>query len=225
MSKGKIIVLEGLDGCGKSTQLELAFKVLSDMGIPCRLVSFPNYSSPSGEIITRYLGGSIPCEGETGAFAASSFYAADRYISYVTDWKKDYESGFVILCGRYSTSNAIYQMTKMPEERREEYLSWLCDFEYDKLGLPQPDLVIFLDMPLEVSQQLLTERYGGDERKKDIHESDLDYMRQCRESAMHAARHFGWSMVSCSDDGLTALPVGEIHERTVKIIKDMIQDA
>ncbi len=220
MSNGKIIVLEGLDGCGKSTQLELVVKALAERGIAVRLVSFPNYDSHSGRIISDYLHGVIPCEGVIGAYAASSFYAADRYISFNTDWKKYYENGEVIVCGRYTTSNAIYQMTKLDTAERDGFLSWLWDYEYEKLGLPRPDKVLFLDMPLEVSQKLLMARYNGDEAKKDIHESDLKFMEKCRESALYTADKCGWKMICCSD-GAEPLPIEDIHHRILASIEEL----
>lgn len=201
MGKGKLIVLDGLDGCGKSTQLDLAAGFLKEQGINCCSVSFPNYDTITGQLVECYLRGEIPCEGRAGAYAASSFYAMDRYVSYVTDWKDYYESGGVIIAGRYTTSNAIYQLTKVPFEERETFLSWLYHYEYNMLGLPQPDLVLFLDMPIEDSQRLMTERYLGDETKKDIHERNVEFLRQCRESALYAARQGDWSVINCTEDG------------------------
>lgn len=221
MDKGKIIVLEGLDGCGKSTQLSLLADRLSGNGVRTRLVSFPNYDSPGGRLVSGYLGGEIPCEGETGAYAASSFYAIDRYISYSADWRRDYDSGSVIVSGRYTTSNAIYQMTKLADNEREAYLNWLWDYEYNRLGLPRPDLVLFLDMPVEVSQRLLSSRYNGDEGKKDIHERDIEFMRKCRESAMFTSEKCGWSIIECSD-GERPLPIEEIHNSITEKIKEII---
>ncbi len=200
MEKGRVFVLEGLDGCGKSTQLKLAEKYLSELGVRYRAVSFPEYDSDSGRIISRYLSGDISCEGETGAYAASGFYASDRYISYVTDWKKDYDEGAVILCGRYSTSNLIYQSAKLSDEKRKKFMSWLMDYEYKKLGLPEPALVIYLDMPLSVSQKLLLERCGGDEEKKDIHERNIAFLRECEKCAHIAASLGGWSVIECAVD-------------------------
>ena len=217
MSKGKVIVLEGLDGCGKSTQLSLAENFLADSSVDFRTVSFPNYSSDSGRIVSGYLSGEIPCEGAQGAYAASSFYAVDRYITYATDWGRDYLRGSVILSGRYTTSNAIYQMTKLPAEERESYLNWLWDYEYKKLGLPEPDAVIFLDMPLDVSQKLLTKRYGGDDSKKDIHEANLGFMQKCRENALFTAERCGWKTVSCAENG-EPLPVEVIAEKIRALI-------
>ncbi len=214
MSKGKIIVLEGLDGCGKSTQLELLGKAMNERG-SARLISFPNYDSSTGRVVSEYLSGEIPCEGVNGAFAASAFYAADRYASYVTDWKKDYDAGTAIISGRYATSNAVYQMTKLPHDEWDGFLQWLWDFEYRKLGLPQPDLVLFLDMPVEISQKLLSDRYHGDESRKDIHERNVDFLRSCRESALYAARKCGWRIIPCSD-GETPLSIADIALRIRK---------
>lgn len=201
MNEGKIIVLDGLDGCGKSTQLELAKECLNNMGVNCRAVSFPNYDSPSGELILSYLRGEIPCVDKNGAYAASALYAMDRYISYVKEWGEFYKNGGVILCGRYTTSNAVYQLTKVAEDEREEFLDWLFDFEYNKLGLPEPDLVLYLDMPVEISQRLLTERYGGDESRKDIHEKNVKFLQDCRENAMYAAERCGWDIIDCCING------------------------
>lgn len=215
MNKGKIIVIEGLDGCGKSTQLELLHKYLGEKSA-VRLISFPNYESSTGRVVSDYLAGNIPCEGENGAYAASAFYAADRYASYVTDWKQDYEAGKVIISGRYATSNAIYQMTKLPREEWDGFLSWLWDFEYKKLGLPEPDCVLFLDMPVEVSQKLLSLRYSGDEAKKDIHERNIAFLNACRESALYASKKCGWRLINCADG---ELPLS-IEETALRIRKE-----
>lgn len=219
MNKGKIIVLEGLDGCGKSTQLDILFKNMQSVR-KTRLISFPNYESSTGRVVSDYLKGEIPCEGIEGAYAASSFYASDRYSSYVTDWKKDYESGSVIVSGRYTTSNAIYQMTKLPREQWNGFLEWLKDYEYCRLGLPMPDRVLFLDMPVEISQKLLSMRYNGDERKKDIHESSIAFLRSCRESALYAAERWGWIMIPCSD-GTSPLSIEDIALRIKKETEDI----
>lgn len=213
MNKGKIIVLEGLDGCGKSTQLELLYNALSERN-SVRMISFPNYESSTGRVVSDYLSGKILCEGGSGAYAASSFYACDRYASFVTDWRSDYCAGKTILSGRYASSNAIYQMTKLPESEWDEFLRWLWDFEYSRLGLPEPDRVIFLDMPVSVSQKLLSARYGGDESKKDIHESNIRFLEACRKSAHYTAERCGWRIVGCSKDG-EPLSIEEISLRII----------
>ncbi len=199
---GTFIVIEGLDGCGKSTQLDLLKAQFTD----CRFITFPNYDSPSGQLVTQYLQGEFHEENALrSAYSASSFYAADRYASYKKDWEKDYLSGKTIISARYTTSNAFYQMTKLPHAEWESYCDWLYDFEYEKLGIPKPDAVIFLDVPVEVSQRLLSARYDGDEAKKDIHEADVNYLRACREAAMyaHAHRPVGeeWHIIQCCENG------------------------
>lgn len=223
MGKGKVIVLEGLDGCGKSTQLELSESYLKDSGVECRAVSFPNYKSTSGKLIAEYLKGEIPCEGKKGAYAASAMYAIDRYISYMTDWREFYENGGIILAGRYTTSNAIYQLTKLPPEEHEQFLNWLMDFEYSKLGLPEPDLVIYLDMPIEISQRLLAERYNGDESRKDIHEADIRFLEECRKSAMYSADRCGWQIIDCAK-GDYPLAIEDIYGKIRDMLRILVQN-
>lgn len=221
MSKGKLVVLEGLDGSGKSTQLELAANHLRDMGVKCRPISFPNYDTLTGQVVQNYLNGTIECEGKNGAYSASTIYAVDRYVSYVTDWKDFYESGGFVIAGRYTTSNAIYQLSKMPSDEYDAFLAWLFDFEYNKLGLPKPDKVIFLDMPVEVSQKLLEKRYNGDESKKDIHERNVAFMQKCRSSAMYAASSCGWEVIKCAFGGY-ALPIEDIYTEVCKRLDTVI---
>lgn len=218
MSKGKIIVIDGLDGSGKSTQLELVISYLKSQDVMCRAVSFPNYDSISGTLVKGYLNGDFPCEGVNGAYTASTLYAIDRYISYVTDWKDFYDKGGIILCGRYTTSNAIYQLTKLPPEEQEKFLDWLFDYEYNKLGLPAPNLVLYLDMPIEVSQKLLTERYMGDEQKKDIHERNVRFLQACRTNALILAQRCGWNVIECSANG-HPLPIEDIYIQICSILK------
>jgi len=223
MGKGKIVVLEGLDGCGKTTQLELAETYLKDLGVKCRSVSFPNYKSTSGKLITEYLKGMIPCEGKNGAYAASAMYAVDRYISFMTDWRGFYENGGIVLAGRYTTSNAIYQLAKLPPEERGKFLSWLTEFEYEKLGLPEPDLVIYLDMPIEISQKLLDDRYDGDESKKDIHEADVHFLEECRKSAMFSADQCGWRIIDCAD-GNYPLAIEDVYTQICDLLRKLVKN-
>ena len=216
-NKGKLFVIEGLDGCGKSTQLEM-LKSKTDNNT--RFISFPNYDSASGQIIKDYLSGKFAEEnGKAGAYTASSFYAVDRYISYKTDWEKDYQAGKTIIAARYTSSNAIYQMTKLDRAQWDEYLSWLEDYEYDKFGIPRPDKVVFLDMPIEVSQKLLSSRYGGNEEKKDIHERNVDFLKACREAALYTAKKKGWFILPCSD-GKNPFTPESINEQLSAMILD-----
>ncbi len=199
---GKLIVIEGLDGSGKSTQLELLPEGLKSKGIDCRTVSFPNYDDDSSALVKMYLAGQFGSKpDDVNAFAASCFYACDRYASFKKDWGNYYGDGGIIVSGRYTTSNAVHQCSKLPESEWESFLSWLYDFEYKKLGIPAPDKVIFLDMPTEVSQKLLDKRYTADGGKKDIHECDVDYLNKCRKAALFTADYSGWVKISCAKDG------------------------
>lgn len=199
---GTLIVIEGLDGSGKGTQTALLFEALQSRGIPCRQISLPHYDAPSSALVKEYLAGAYGDKpGDVNAFAASAFYAVDRYAGCKTIWGADYESGAVILADRYTTSNACHQMTKLPQTDWDAYLSWLDDFEYHKLGIPKPDLVVYLDMPVAVSQTLLQHRYDGDSTKKDVHERDTAYLAACREAALYAAEKCGWRVIACSESG------------------------
>lgn len=209
-----LIVLEGLDGSGKSTQLPLLEQKLSLRG-PVRRISFPDYDSPSSALVKMYLAGEFGDRpGDVNAYAAGAFYAVDRYASFKKDWQQDYESGVTILAGRYATSNMIYQMEKLPTELWDSYIAWTEDFEYEKLGLPRPDRVIFLHMPLKAAQRLLSKRYGGQEEKKDLHERDIRFLESCARCAGFAAKRLGWRVVDCAR-GDEPLSIEEIHRRVM----------
>ena len=195
LSRSGLIVLEGLDGSGKSTQFERLSAYFSENDIKHKAISFPDYDNPSSALVKMYLNGEIgKTPADVNAYAASSFYAVDRYACYKQFWEHDYKEGSLVLAARYVTSNCIYQMTKLPKEQWEDFIGWLEDYEYDKLGLPRPDKVIFLDMPIEISQKLMSGRYGGDESKKDIHEANVEYLKKCREAALFTAEKQDWDI-------------------------------
>jgi len=219
---GKIIIIEGLDGSGKSTQFEL----LQNKFPECRFITFPNYDSPSGEIITDYLQGKfLEEDSEKSAYSASTFYAVDRYISYKSDWGIEYNSGKNIISARYTTSNAIYQMTKLKKSMWSDYCTWIYDLEYNKMGIPRPDDVIFLDMPVDISQKLLSIRYNGDSNKRDIHESDTDYLKKCRDSAIYSSTHdrsnTKWHIIKCCENNILR-SIQDIQTEIIKIISDIL---
>ena len=217
---GKLIVLDGLDGCGKSTQSERVYEALTKMGRKVRLISFPDYKEPSSALVQMYLNGEFSDNpDDINAYAAGSFYAVDRYASYKKFWQRDYEDGTLILATRYATSNAIHQMGKLPENEWENYLRWIEDYEYKKLGLPAPNLVVFLDMNQQVSDQLLSHRYGGDESKKDIHERNRSYLEKCRKTARFAASRQGWEVILC-DDGEKPLPIETITGKILSVMRE-----
>ena len=200
--KGKLIVLEGIDGSGKSAQyrkLKARFELES---IDCRTIVFPRYDQESSALIRMYLSGQFGANpADVGPCAASIFYAVDRYASYKSVWGDYYNAGGTVVAGRYTTSNAIHQASKLSPDKWKPFLDWLYDFEYNKIGIPQPDRVIFLDMPIEVSQRLLNRRYSEDGGKKDIHESDVEYLENCRKAALFTAEYSGWITVPCAKDG------------------------
>ena len=182
----KLIVIEGLDGSGKSTQTEILENKLKSANKALHHIKLPDYEDSSSALVRMYLGGEFGHDPKAvGAYAASAFYAVDRFANYARKWKTDYENGTLILADRYTTSNAAHQMTKLSKSEWDDYLTWLEDFEYVKLGIPKPSLVIFLDMPVEISQKLMTKRYDGNEAKKDVHEADVNYLSNCREAALY----------------------------------------
>ena len=202
MSKGRLIVLEGLDGSGKATQAKLLAEHLAAQGLPVREITFPDYASDSSALVKMYLAGRFGEKpDDVNAYAASSFYAVDRYASYKMDWGSFYENGGIIIADRYTTSNAVHQCSKLPPEQWEEYLHWLFDYEFRLLELPAPDRVIYLQVDPAVSQKLMTRRYHGDETKKDVHEKDTEYLARSRRAAEFCARHLGWDTVHCTEDG------------------------
>lgn len=218
----KLIIIEGLDGCGKSTQTKLLEEYFTSKGINYKKIKLPDYDSPSSTLVNMYLAGEFGKDAnDVNAYAAGAFYAVDRFASYKLNWKKDYENDVLILADRYATSNSIYQMEKIDESEWDEYLDWSADFEYNKIGIPKPDLVIYLDMPVEISQKLMTSRYNGDEGKKDVHEANVDFLNKCRKTALYAADKQGWRVIPCSD-GKNPLPIDVIHNTIVDTVKEEI---
>ena len=208
-----LIVLEGLDGSGKSTQLALLRDWCIAQGKDPVTIKLPDYEDDSSVLVRQYLAGRFGRQpGDVNAYAASLFYAVDRYANYRLKWMDAYAAGRVILADRYTTSNAYHQATKLPPDEWPAFFAWLEDIEYGKLGIPKPDLVFYLDMPLEVSRALISARYEGDEAKRDIHEADFAYLAQCREAALCACEVMGWVRVPCAENG-APLPPEAIHGR------------
>ena len=215
----KLIIMEGLDGSGKSTQTALLEKYLEKRGVKYKKIKLPDYESPSSTLVNMYLAGEFgKSADDVNAYAAGAFYAVDRFASFNQKWKKDYEEGTLILADRYATSNSIYQMEKLDKSEWDSYLNWSEDFEYVKIGIPKPDLVIYLDMPIEISQRLMTSRYNGDEDKKDVHEADVEFLKKCRTSALFAAEKQGWKVISCAKDN-EPLSIETIHSKVIDAIE------
>lgn len=219
---GKLIVFEGLDGSGKSTQLNLLEKRLESSNFDFKKIKLPDYESDSSAPIKMYLNGELGDDPMSlNAYAVSGFYACDRYVNYIKKWKDDYDNGKLIIADRYTSSNAIYQTVKLPEEEKDEFLNFLFDYEYEKICLPKPDLTIFLDMPTEISQRLMSERYDGDEKKKDLHESDVKFLNDCRKNALSVAKKCGWKIINCSKYS-QPLPIENIEEEIWNEVRKVI---
>ena len=221
---GKLIVFEGTDGSGKSTQFSLLTKRLQAEQLEFRTMVFPQYSEPSSALIRMYLGGEFGTKpSDVNAYAASTFYAVDRYASYQKVWKTYYRQGGLILSDRYTTSNAVHQASKEPPERREEFFRWLQDFEYNRLELPRPDIVIYLDVPTELTGEMLRKRENRTHTHADIHEQNMDYLRQCRAVGMDAATHYGWTVIHCARNGKMR-SIEEIHQEIYALVKQCLEE-
>ena len=221
---GKLIVIEGTDGSGKSTQFKLLTQRLEQNQHTFQKLVFPQYSEPSSALIRMYLGGEFGNNPtDVNAYAASAFYAVDRYASYKKVWGQWYENGGLIVSDRYATSNAVHQASKEPEEKQADYLKWLYDFEYNKLGLPCPDLVIYLDVPTDFTEKMMRRREADTNTTADIHEKDLAYLSTCRRMGKKAADYYGWTVIYCVQDG-TMRSIEDIHEEIYRHVAACLED-
>ena len=212
-----LVVIEGVDGSGKQTQSQMLFDRLSEK-FEVKRLAFPNYESDTSTLVKMYLGGQFGTKPEdVNAYASSTFYAADRIGSYLKEWKADYEEGKFILCDRYTTSNAVHQAGKLEGGERDKYLEWLFDYEYNLLGLPKPDFVFFLDVPVEVSRKLMENRNNKitGQQEKDIHEKNSEYLEKSYNNALYVAKKCGWNVIECVKDGKL---------RSIEDINDEIYD-
>ena len=221
---GKLIVIEGTDGSGKSTQFRLLTAFLELQGKQFQKLVFPQYAEPSSALIRMYLGGEFGTNpADVNAYAASAFYAVDRYASYKKVWGNWYENGGLIISDRYTTSNAVHQASKEPEEHRGEFLKWLYDFEYSKLGLPRPDLVLYLDVPTDFTEKMMRRREADTNTSADIHEQDLNYLATCRRTGRAAADYYGWTTVQCVRDGQMR-SIDDIHEEICRYVTACLEE-
>ena len=219
---GKLIVFEGTDGSGKATQSKLLCSRLEAEGIPFRKIDFPRYGNPSAAMVQEYLNGNLGKKpGDVNAYAASMFFSMDRYASYKQDWGDFYEAGGLVVADRYTTSNAVHQASKLLKSERKEYLDWLFELEYGKLGLPKPDLVIYLDMPTEITEQMMRQREQATGTHADIHEQDETYLKNCRANAKEIVKECGWSVLNCAKDGNPRTPE-DIHAQVYRLVKKLL---
>lgn len=221
---GKLIVIEGTDGSGKSTQFKLLTSRLEEENHTFQKLVFPQYAEPSSALIRMYLGGEFGTKpSDVNAYAASTFYAVDRYASYKKVWSQWYENGGLIVSDRYTTSNAVHQASKEPAEKQADFLKWLYDLEYDKLGLPCPDLVIYLDVPTDFTEAMMRRREADTNTHADIHEQDMDYLATCRRTGKAAAEYYGWTVIQCVKDG-NMRSIEDIHEEIYRHVAACLED-
>ena len=221
MSKGKLIVLEGIDGSGKSAQYRRLCARMENSNIDYNHIVFPRYDKDSSALIRMYLSGQFGSRpGDVNPYAASTFYAVDRFASYREDWGKVYESGGLILSDRYTTSNAVHQGSKLPESELPEFFQWLYDLEYVKMGLPKPDLVIYLDVDVETSMGRMARRQEKTHTSADIHEKDAEYLRRCLETARKAADYYGWIKIDYLKDGRER----DVDEKNLEIFRIILRE-
>ncbi|MBQ7001375.1 MAG: deoxynucleoside kinase [Oscillospiraceae bacterium] len=219
---GKLIVIEGTDGSGKSTQFKLLTSRLEAENHHFQKLVFPQYAEPSSALIRMYLGGEFGTRpSDVNAYAASTFYAVDRYASYKKVWSDWYEQGGLIVSDRYTTSNAVHQASKEPVEKQPDFLKWLYDLEYDKLGLPKPDLVIYLDVPTDFTEAMMRRREADTNTHADIHEQDMAYLATCRRTGKAAAEFYGWTVIQCVKDGAMR-SIEDIHEEIYRHVSECL---
>lgn len=224
--KGKLIVIDGNDSSGKQTQTAMLYKRLKNEGINIRKVEYPNYNSDSSLFVKMYLNGKLGKDiNDVNCYAASILYTVDRLISFKQEWEEFYNSGGIVLADRYTTSNMIHQTVKLSSiDEKEKYLDWLLDLEFNKIKIPKPDQIIFLDMPISFSLQLMENRNNKitNNTEKDIHEQNIDYLKQCYYNGKHISNSYNWDEVCCIKDNIIR-SIEEIHEEVYNKIKKVLK--
>lgn len=223
--KGTLIVVEGVDSSGKATHTIKLYERLYGENYNVRKVEFPDYKSQSSALVKMYLSGEFGKTPEdVNPYASSTFYAVDRFASYRTSWEDFYLNGGIVVADRYTTSNMIHQASKISnEEEKSKFLDWLWDFEFVKLGLPVPELVIFLDMPPEYGQKLMEQRknkFTG-ETEKDIHERNFTFLESSYKNACGIADRFKWNRVTCVKNG-EIKAIDEIHDELYDAVRKIL---
>lgn len=223
--EGKLIVVDGVDSSGKQTQVEKLYESLKKSGHKVMKISFPDYDSDSSALVKMYLNGELGEDPDMlDPYAISTFYAADRYISYITNWKKYLDDGYIVIADRYTTSNMIHQASKIKDVKEKKiFLSWLYDFEFGVYHLPKPDVTIFLNMPVEYGMRLMAERKNKitGEDKKDIHEKNKDYLLESYYNAMYIAKEYDWNIVNCVDNEKVRT-IDNISNEILEMVKEIV---
>ena len=220
MEKGKLIVIEGAcDGIGKTTQYEALYKKLSEETEVIRH-HFPSYDTPQGALVTSYLAGKFGDKKELSQYFIHDLYAIDRAVTWKTVLEPEYNAGKTILLDRYTTSSMIYQSTLIDEEKKEEFIKYVVDCEYNKLGVAKPDMVIFLTAPFDLVTNIRNARKSNDGVANDIHESDLHFMKKVYENANRIARDYSWNIIECGKGDALRTPE-DISEEIYGLVKKL----
>lgn len=222
---GKLIVIEGTDSSGKETQTRKLYERLEKEITNVRKLSFPNYKSPACEPVKMYLAGAFGDNAlDINPYPVSTMFAIDRYASYKMDWEKFYQDGGIIVTDRYTTSNMVHQASKIESiDKKNEYLDWLEELEYSKMGIPRPDLIIFLNMPTETAAELMAQRKNKitGEDIKDIHEKDISYLKKSYENACNIAKKYNWLEIKCVENGRLKT-IDEIGKEIFSVVKKIL---
>lgn len=222
---GKLIVIEGTDSSGKETQTRKLYERLEKEITNVRKLSFPNYKSPACEPVKMYLAGAFGDNAlDINPYPVSTMFAIDRYASYKMDWEKFYQDGGIIVTDRYTTSNMVHQASKIESiDKKNEYLDWLEELEYSKMGIPRPDLIIFLNMPTEIAAELMAQRKNKitGEDIKDIHEKDISYLKKSYENACNIAKKYNWLEIKCVENGRLKT-IDEIGEEIFSVVEKIL---
>lgn len=223
------IVLEGLDGAGKSTQIAKLNEMFRQRGVECEYIHFPRFdSSVYGDLIARFLRGEFGSADSVNPYLVALLYAGDR-SNFITTIKQWLDEGKVVIADRYVYSNIGYQCAKLnSSDERRALCDWILNTEYGYFAIPRPDLSLFLDVPFAFTKRKLTEQREGDDRAylqggKDIHEASLDLQQRVREVYLDAATTYDdLKVVDCStDDGDMATPEA-IYERIMLHIQPLL---
>ena len=220
MKKGKLIVIEGAcDGIGKSTQFQLLHDKLKSEGNNVFCHHFPSYGTFQGAPVEKYLAGEFGQPNELSPYFITALYANDRAITWHSCLKHKYEDDSTILLDRYTTSSLIYQSALIENlDDKKDFIKYVVDFEYNKIGVKEPDNVIFLHADFELVTKMRQARKQNDGVANDIHERDLSFMKKVYTSAMFVAEYLNWDMVKCDDEnGMKS--IDEIHEKVYSLVK------
>ena len=220
MEKGKLIVVEGAcDGIGKTTQYEMLSKRLTQDGKKIVSHHFPSYGTYQGLPVEKYLKGEYGSINDLSPYFINSLYANDRGITWYTHLKKLYEKGDTILLDRYTTSSLIYQSALIEDiNEKKKFIDYVIDFEYHKIGIKEPDNVIFLCAPFDLVTEMRNKRKQNEGVTNDIHERNLEFMKKVYDSAIYIADYLSWDKVKCND-GNKMRYIDDIHEEIYNLVK------